>query len=129
MMMITLDDRRRVLELEVDGAYDVARIEELVAAVARLAALGAPWGVLERHHGRPDNLMKAMGAFTRASATAFGATDPTQNLVRFALVADDPHWLHRLIAGLFNGGARRARVFRRHELDEARAFVADFSGA
>lgn len=129
MMMITLDDRRRVLELEVYGAYDIARISEVAAAIARLAADDAPWGLLERHHGKPQNLFDFLSAIASAAGSLPERQDPLYRLARLALVCDDPHWLQRILYGPFRTKGRRARIFRSDEIDAARAFAADFSGS
>lgn len=122
MMNIRIDDRHAYVEVEVFGRYQLERMPELLSAMRDLADRHGHFSELEIHHGKPDNLLKAMSKLSQASGNpeeyAF-----MQKMRKYALVSDNPALVIRLAASFRRLGSIEMRIFPMHERDHARQWI------
>lgn len=109
------------IEVDVYGRYPEHYRAELEAVILRFANQNDAFGILETQHGKISNglwrLLLTGGKVSVEMLAAF------KKLKRYAVVSDEPGFLMRLIISLSRSGSVKFRLFKLHELDEARAWM------
>lgn len=121
MFTITEHHNPPYIEVVVFDRYPDQYRSEIEAVLIRYAEQYNEFCVLEVQHGKIQNalwsVLRTGGKVPEELLAAFG------HLKRYAVVADEPGFLLKLIAALPRFGSAEIKLFKLHELDQARAWM------
>lgn len=121
MHSITEHDNPPYIQIEVFGRYDDQYAAEFQRVVIRYGETYPAFCAMEVQHGRISNglwrLLQTGGQVDQR------LIDAMRKLRRIAIVGDEPGLMIRLVTMLPKSGGPQIRLFRLHELDEARAWM------